>query len=100
MPTEPKKDGSVWTYDDGNTKIVINRKWCKGCEICVEFCPKKVLAMEGEKAVVVALEECSRCLLCELRCPDFAIEVFDLRPKKEKKEDTAVNKSNVASSQN
>ncbi|MCG2757228.1 MAG: 4Fe-4S binding protein, partial [Desulfobacteraceae bacterium] len=22
---------------------VINRNWCKGCGICVYFCPKKVL---------------------------------------------------------
>lgn len=82
--TPTTKAGPVWTYEDGRTRIIINRKWCKGCEICAAFCPKKTLAMENEKAVVVALEDCSRCMLCEIRCPDFAIQVFDLAPAKGK----------------
>ncbi|MBM9604760.1 4Fe-4S binding protein, partial [Desulfopila inferna] len=24
-------------------ELVINRDWCKGCGICVKFCPTKVL---------------------------------------------------------
>lgn len=79
-----KKEGNIWIYEDEKTRIAINRKWCKACEICVEFCPKNVLAMENDKAVVVDLGACSRCLLCEIRCPDFAIEVFDLAPKTRK----------------
>jgi 2-oxoglutarate ferredoxin oxidoreductase subunit delta len=78
-PSEPvKKEGPVWTYEDGRTRICIQRKWCKGCEICVEFCPQTTLAMEGDKPVVADLSTCTRCMLCELRCPDFAIEVTDL----------------------
>lgn len=84
---EPKtKEGNIWGYEDERTRILINRKWCKGCEICVEFCPKKTLAMEGTKAIVADISTCSQCMLCELRCPDFAIEVFDLRPPKGKPE--------------
>ena len=56
-------------------RITIREEWCKGCEICVEFCPTKVLAMKDQKAVVVNLEACTRCALCEHLCPDFAIEV-------------------------
>ncbi len=28
-------------------KIEIIEKYCKGCHICVEFCPTKVLEMKG-----------------------------------------------------
>lgn len=55
--------------------ITVNHEWCKGCEICVVFCPKNVLEMEGGKVKVVRPEDCNRCMLCELRCPDFAISV-------------------------
>ncbi len=55
--------------------ITVNVGWCKGCEICVAFCPKNVLEMEGGKVKVARPEDCNRCMLCELRCPDFAITV-------------------------
>jgi 2-oxoglutarate ferredoxin oxidoreductase subunit delta len=56
---------------------VINRDWCKGCGICVAFCPKKVLELdEREKAVAVRPKDCICCRLCELRCPDLAIEIL------------------------
>ena len=58
-------------------EIQINRDWCKGCGICVKFCPKQVLELDGvEKSVVARPEDCICCKLCELRCPDLAIEVL------------------------
>ena len=58
-------------------ELVINRDWCKGCGICVSFCPKKVLELDSrEKAIAARPEECICCSLCELRCPDLAIEVL------------------------
>ena len=54
---------------------VIQERWCKGCDICVAFCPKNVLALENGKAVAVKPDDCIGCNLCALRCPDFAIDV-------------------------
>ena len=33
------------TNEKDNLTIHINEVWCKGCGICVAFCPKKVLAI-------------------------------------------------------
>lgn len=55
-------------------KVYLER--CKGCGICVEFCPKKVLELsELEKVVVAREQDCIKCKQCEMRCPDFAIFV-------------------------
>ena len=56
-------------------KLVINQKWCKGCGICVAFCPKKALTLVKEKVTLTAPEACIKCGLCELRCPDYAIYI-------------------------
>lgn len=58
--------------------ITINEAWCKRCDICVAFCPRDVLAAgNGGPPSVVDLHACTLCMLCVLRCPDFAIEVIE-----------------------
>ena len=57
-------------------KPLINRQWCKGCGICVEFCPEDALALdEMEKSNLAYPDKCNGCGMCELRCPDLAIEL-------------------------
>ena len=56
-------------------KLEIYPKWCKGCGICVAFCPKNVLGLEGGKIVIQDETGCIKCGLCELRCPDYAIYI-------------------------
>jgi 2-oxoglutarate ferredoxin oxidoreductase subunit delta len=58
-------------------EVVIFATWCKGCHICVEFCPTEVLAMEpgGNYPTVVAPEKCTACHFCDTHCPDLAIVV-------------------------
>lgn len=55
---------------------------CKGCQFCIEFCPKQVLAESAEfnrkgyhPVYAARSDECVNCGLCELICPEFAIHV-------------------------
>ena len=61
-------------------KVEINVSWCKGCGLCVQYCNRDVLAMSGPLVRVVNATKCSRCLLCEAICPDFAITIADADP--------------------
>lgn len=54
-------------------KLIVEQSWCKGCGICVEFCPKKILELKNEVVEVIDYDACIKCGQCELRCPDFAI---------------------------
>lgn len=55
--------------------LVCDTQWCKGCGICVAFCPKKVLVLEKDKVKIQNPENCIYCGQCEQRCPDYAIYV-------------------------
>jgi 2-oxoglutarate ferredoxin oxidoreductase subunit delta len=56
--------------------VQVDLELCKACGVCVELCPEKVFdrARLGEP-IVARPDDCSQCLICELHCPDFAIEV-------------------------
>ncbi|MCF8086117.1 MAG: 4Fe-4S binding protein [Desulfohalobiaceae bacterium] len=54
----------------------IKRSWCKGCGICVAFCPKEVLELDQEqKATPERASQCVGCRTCERMCPDLAIAI-------------------------
>ena len=56
-------------------RLELKTVWCKGCGICVEFCPRGVLALQRGKTVAIKPESCVKCGICESLCPDFAIYI-------------------------
>ena len=65
-------------------KIEIDQMLCKGCTLCVEFCPKGLIVttqhLNPKGYYVVAFDEtkgeCTGCALCAIICPEVAIEVY------------------------
>lgn len=63
---------------------VIDAPRCKSCGLCVETCPKKVLAIgtsiNGQGYAYVEQTrpaDCILCGLCGIICPDVAIGVVE-----------------------
>ena len=73
-----------------NVPVDVDLVLCQACGICIELCPEKVFdADKLGNPVVTRPQDCSQCLICELHCPDFAIEV-KRRAKKQATEAPAV----------
>jgi 2-oxoglutarate ferredoxin oxidoreductase subunit delta len=71
-------------------RVITFPNWCKGCDLCVEFCPAGVLALGPDgHAVVVHPERCTACRWCELHCPDFAIFVTEIERERDDTRQTA-----------
>jgi len=63
-------------------RIDINPGWCKGCGICIEFCPKDVIDFdENGHAHPFRPERCIACELCERLCPDLAVKLVYAAPE-------------------
>jgi len=65
-------------------KVEINNKLCKGCFICIRYCPMGVIAESDEigelgydLAKVEHPEKCTGCRLCLVYCPDLAIAIAE-----------------------
>jgi len=63
--------------------IHIDQELCKGCSLCIEFCPRgaigiaKKLNIKGYyPADFVDKKECTGCATCAVMCPEAAIEVY------------------------
>lgn len=63
--------------------IEIDQELCKGCELCIAFCPKKVISTATKlnaagyaPASFNSNGECTGCAVCAVVCPEVAIEVY------------------------
>lgn len=66
-------------------RLRIDEEECKGCGLCIEACPPKVIALSermnryGYRTAVYAGSGCTGCGVCFLACPEFgAITVLRL----------------------
>ncbi len=50
-------------------KIQVPAEKCEDCQKCADICPKKVLAMKGEKVDVRDILSCNLCMDCVEACP-------------------------------
>ena len=65
-------------------KVVIDPEICKGCGLCNDVCPVKILVMEKTvinksgylPALVIDVDKCIACGNCAIMCPDSAISVY------------------------
>ena len=56
------------------TPLKIFYHWCKACNICIAFCPKKVFEPDRDgKPIIAHPYECTQCAFCWMHCPDMAI---------------------------
>ena len=73
--------------DKKRGRIVLHNELCKGCGLCVAFCPQNVMAISdalnqmgyspakwGEEGHNGKM--CVACATCATICPDAAIEVY------------------------
>ena len=63
--------------------ITIDQERCKGCCLCIEYCPKDTISLSDKlnmKGYFVAVfdsgKECTGCATCAVMCPEVAIEVY------------------------
>lgn len=64
-------------------KVTVDKRVCKGCELCVHICPEKIMVMNREiinekgynPAQCASEEQCIACGMCGIICPESAITV-------------------------
>lgn len=78
-------DISKITIPRGQVYLIPER--CKGCEVCIHFCPRDVLSISDERnakgyripeVAEDKAEQCVHCGFCTLVCPEFAIFTLPL----------------------
>lgn len=64
-------------------KLTFKTDLCKGCGLCVDVCPKKIIVIAKDKinkkgyspAEIIDQEACIACAFCATMCPDCIIKV-------------------------
>ena len=66
-------------------KVFIYEEKCKGCELCIKACPKKIIKKKAyinklgyNPVVIEEQEKCTGCALCATACPDLVLEVKEI----------------------
>ncbi len=57
---------------------------CKGCALCVDACPEKIMSLSKDRfnrqglpfAVCIDESRCTACMFCAILCPDSAISIL------------------------
>lgn len=65
-------------------RLVFRADRCKGCELCVNACPMKILKLDDEAVnrkgyhpiSVTDPDKCIACASCAMMCPDGIINVY------------------------
>ena len=76
-----KRNWRAETQENHRGYWTIFPELCKGCGLCIEKCPVKVmywseiLGFMGTPAVKIREEGCIMCGICETVCPEPAIRV-------------------------
>jgi len=64
-------------------RLTFDDESCKGCELCVSFCPVEILSLDLERMnakgyhliSVSDINKCIACAQCAIVCPDSVIKV-------------------------
>jgi len=73
-------------------KVIIDREKCKGCSLCIKYCPLKNLELSKNTnkqgllyAEVKDVNKCSGCGFCYLVCPETAIIIEEYSDAEKKR---------------
>ena len=69
--------------------VQIDENRCKGCGLCVDACPPKILQLStsrfnaiGYRPVeVIDVKSCTGCAVCAVMCPDVVFRVYRERKR-------------------